>query len=55
MTVAINIKCFTELENIICGPCPVHYPPKLQNKMHTTLNLTDQNNGCTPVMMAGRP
>ena len=53
--VAINIKRFTKLENIVHGPCPVHNTPKLWNKMHTMLNLTDRNDRCMPMMMVRKP
>ena len=53
--VAINIEWFTKVENIVCGPCPVCHPPKLQHKMHTALNLTNQNDGSAPTMLMRRP
>ena len=55
MKVAININFFTKLKNIVCVPCHIHNPPKLWNKMYTTLNLTDRTGRCMPTMMAGRP
>ena len=55
MKVAINIKNFTKLKNIVCDPCPIHNPSKLWNKMYTMLNLTDRNDRCIPMVMAGRP
>lgn len=53
--VAINIERFAKVQHIVCGPCPVHHPPKLWYKMHTALYLTNRNDGCAPAMLARRP
>ena len=50
MKVAINIIFFTKLKNIVCVPHPIHNPPKLWNKMYTTLILTDRTGRCMPTI-----